>query len=377
MEKKKETAKNHSEFVGLRLTEKELSILERVKKTYKYGTLSQAIRYLLFDKNRALFAPANDGEVSESDRKILQAAELFYPEFKLVATRLRKYTDSFTKVASMKKEDGTTVLDAERMERNLESIRTSVDRLATILNGVLESCGSDKRVADITPVVVPAKEDEKKPQRQLTTIFILNLQLMNLERIMIRGKVASDAQNVGTADKPRYRFLLMTSKTVKGTARPSYFLVYTNNPAIMDVAKKGTFLIVGGHLAVGVNNKDGKNNISLIVDSDIIQNAGSDELYFEEITIHGKYCGIRDKVRSSDGKDIVRFKVDVQRIVSGNDGSSVIETEYLPFIEESAVKHITIGTSVFVVGRLNAFLGEDGKPVLNVDVRDLQKGYDL
>lgn len=365
---------NHSEYVGLRLTPKEVAELERVQKKRKFSTVSQTVRYLLFDKNWAFFSPETDSDFSAADKKMLQAAELFYPEFKLVETRCRKYCDVFIKVANSKNPEGEIVMTEAKLERNILSIQSSLNRLATLLNGVLECCGSDKRVGSITPLM--SVEDSEKSQtatRKYNPMFHLNIKYMNLERITIRGKVYNDAKNVGTEEKPRYRFTIMTMRIIGGMKRFTCYLVYTDRKEVANAAKKDAYFIVSGRLNIVVSRKEGKNYLFPCVESDFIQSAGDMALYNDEIILHGRLLDSGVKYEA-DGKKMVRFNMAAKRLTSNE---SFVETVYTPFAEESKVPPLVAGNSLFVMGYFDASIDADkegAKPELIINATEIQLG---
>lgn len=356
----------YTEVFVIRLTKKDGDKITRINKKLG-GTKSQTVRYILSHglSNIDSLLTKNAGE----DR-FLQAAEMYYPEFKLTVTRCRKYCELFQKKA-------TDQMTEDALVRNIQSVRNSLDRTCEILNKILKESNSKKSLESGIPDPEKTPSPNKASFHPKNEYVIKQIELMNIERITLRGCAVADAMPAERGGKKYFRFSILCKKLVNGVMANTYYLVYIPRTNEVTPIHKGMNVYVTGKLSAGLNTKDGKNNLSLIVDGTFVQvfsTSENEQGFIEEICLHGTVCG---DVRANDNDGNAKwcnFRMSASRM--NKDKTGTVETEYLIHAKEQMLPQgLASGDSLFVIGRFKAALAQDGKtPDLQIIATEIQTG---
>lgn len=230
---KKKIENNYSVKVTLRFTQEEYSNLEQISD--KLGcTMSQAIRYVLFDEKT--------NSSKQTDKKIIENS--------VVNTRqnFKKIAGEYAKVATILRENlsnkSTEGGDVRSMFLELEDMTLVLQKS---INEVLHLYGQQETHA-VSRTKIPGDEKGKVVAVKVTKKDIENFKTLYcyMENIQIIGNLAEDAAEYTKDGVKRMRFKVIVERRYDDAKEKVAYTIFANKEPIFEFLKKGTWVFVSG-----------------------------------------------------------------------------------------------------------------------------------
>ena len=229
----KQNTKGYTTHVNLRFKQEEYSYLESIAD--KLGcTMSQAIRYILFDDKA--------GNPKQLDKKSIENSIINTRQnFKKIAGEYAKIATSLSEKLNAESTEGS---DVRRMFKELEGMTLILQKS---INEVLHLYGQQETHA-VSRTKLPDDGKEKVVPVRVTKKDIENFKTLYcyMETIMIIGNLAEDATEYTKDGAKRMRFKVIVERRYDDAKEKVAYNVFTDKSPLFEHLKKGTWVHVFG-----------------------------------------------------------------------------------------------------------------------------------